>query len=145
MVENQISEYDEEILQDSVKAVFDCGSSFSEAKFISQTDEFNPQQTLQTQRTNFRHIYENKLPNEIGRTLGFAPEYSETSRQLITSHYKEIALENLIEEQDFNNRYVQENDNENDDLEFDEENSTERKNEHENSYPAPRPPGPGMF
>lgn len=126
---------DEDILQDSVRAVFNCGTNFSEAKTISITDEFNPQQTLSTQRINFRHIYENKLPNEIGRSLAHAPEYDETNRQLLVGHFKEIALEDLIEQQDYQNRYIQEDPELNQDNENNEPDST-------NEYSTPRPPEP---
>lgn len=39
---------EEDILQDATRAVFNCGTSFSEAKVVSLTDEFNPQPTLNT-------------------------------------------------------------------------------------------------
>ncbi|WP_180190339.1 hypothetical protein [Acinetobacter sp. YH01009] len=126
----------EDILQDSVRAVFNCGTNFSEAKTISITDEFNPQQTLSTQRINFRHIYENKLPNEIGRSLAHAPEYDETNRQLLVGHFKELALEDLIEQQDYQNRYIQE------DPELDQDNEISNEQESSNEYSSPRPPEP---
>nr|WP_317187916.1 hypothetical protein [Acinetobacter gerneri]WNL65497.1 hypothetical protein GPGIFMOB_00448 [Acinetobacter gerneri] len=88
---------EEDILQDATRAVFNCGTSFSEAKVVSLTDEFNPQPTLQTQRTNLKYIYDNKLPNEIGRQLAQEPEYQEETRSLLVGHFKEMALEDLIE------------------------------------------------
>lgn len=127
---------DEDILQDSVKAVFNCGTSFSEAKIISMTDEFNPQQTLSTQRINFRHLYENKLPNEIGRNLAHGPEYDESSRQLLVGHFKEIALDDLIEQQDYENRFVQE------DPQLDQDNDNDFDDSNEHSIPRTPEPRP---
>ena len=106
---------EEDILQDATRAVFNCGTSFSEAKVVSLTDEFNPQPTLQTQRTN--------------------PEYQEETRSLLVGHFKEMALEDLIEQQDYQNRYKQT------DPELDQDNESENNmdNEYTSRPPEPRP------
>lgn len=127
---------DEEILLDATKAVFNCGASFSESKVVTITDEFNPQPTLQTQRTNLKFIYENKLPNEIGRQLSLEPEYQEQTRSMLVGHFKEMALEDLIEQQDYQNRYKQT------DPELDQDNVNAEKdaeNEYTSQPPEPRP------
>ena len=126
---------EEDILQDATRAVFNCGASFSEAKVVSLTDEFNPQPTLQTQRTNLKYIYDNKLANEIGRQLAQEPEYQEETRSLLVGHFKEMALEDLIEQQDYQNRYKQT------DPELDQDNESENNtdNEYTSRPPEPRP------
>lgn len=125
---------DEEILQDATKAVFNCGASFSESKVVTITDEFNPQPTLQTQRTNLKFIYENKLPNEIGRQLSLEPEFQEQTRSMLVGHFKEMALEDLIEQQDYQNRYKQT------DPDLDQDNANADYNA-DNEYTS-RPPEP---
>lgn len=128
-----------EELGKSVQAVFDCGSSFSRAKVLDVDDDYNLQNLLSTQRTNLRDLYSSRLPNEIGQTLGNEPFYADESKQLLVSHIKQIALEDLIEKQDLANRYTME---ETQQVILDEENEHEnqgKSNDNANRYPTPRP------
>lgn len=127
-----------EELNKSVQAVFDCGSSFSRAKVLDVDDEYNLQSLLITQRTNLRELYSSRLPNEIGQTIGNEPSYDDESRQLLVSHIKQIALDDLIEKQDLANRYTHDDTQE---VILDDENDFDNKESkvNSNNFPTPKP------